>query len=142
MPGGEGDRWVGQSEPWSEDLSPKWSQGAELAGKRPGGLASAPCGETESPRLLSRLPVLFLSTSLETFQNLSKDGQGLYLTEEEVSCLALPETGDGAEPSPPGLPGPRGHFSLSISAVRPRPARLPAPLLQLLPLYIAAATLL
>lgn len=40
-------------------------------------------------------PVLIppLLSTLEAFQNLSKDGKGLYLTEMEVRCLPLPETG-------------------------------------------------
>lgn len=45
---------------------------------------------------------------LEAFQNLSKDGKGLYLTEMEVRCLPLPETGHS--PGYLSSPESRGHF--------------------------------
>ena len=49
-----------------------------------------------------------LLSTLEAFQNLSKDGKGLYLTEMEVRCLPLPETGHS--PGYLSSPESRGHF--------------------------------
>lgn len=55
-------------------------------------------------------PVLIppLLSTLEAFQNLSKDGKGLYLTEMEVRCLPLPETGHNIGHL--SSPDSRGHF--------------------------------
>lgn len=84
-------------------------------------------------------PVLIppLLSTLEAFQNLSKDGKGLYLTEMEVRCLPLPETGH----NPGHLSSPdSGGISLPEAieqSVKGQPSCRP-PCLQLLPLYIAS----
>lgn len=106
--------WSSQSS--FEDLSSScpWKE------KRRGGKASPWRGReflwphTESPHLLLYGPVLIpLLSTLETFHKLSEDGKGLYLTEVEVSRLALPETGPAQPSSPPQIPG--AFFSLRIS---------------------------
>lgn len=112
--GGEALGWSSQNS--FEDLSPScpWKE------KRRGGEASLWRGREclwlhpESPHLLLYWPDLIpLLSTLETFHKLSDDGKGLYLTEVEVSHLALPETGPAQPSSPPPMPG--AFFSLRIS---------------------------
>lgn len=88
-------------------------------------------------------PVLIppLLSTLEAFRNLSKDGKGLYLTEMEVRCLPLPETGHN--PGHLSSPGSPGSISLPEAielSVKGQPSCCPpsTPRLQLLPLYIAS----
>uniref|UniRef100_A0A8C7EWK7 Calpain 13 n=1 Tax=Neovison vison TaxID=452646 RepID=A0A8C7EWK7_NEOVI len=53
-------------------------------------------GRVSFPSLVCLL--LRLEAMAKTFQNLSKDGKGLYLTEMEVRCLPFPDTGHSPRP--------------------------------------------
>lgn len=94
------------------------------------------CLNRAQPSLPWPVLIFLLRFTLGTFQNLSKDGKGLYLTKMEVRGLPLPET--APSPRPPLLTDSRGIFLPENieQPVKGQPSCRP-PCLQLLPLYIA-----